>query len=160
MVLFYFPSAWESQQNFFVLYPSWFVLPQLPGWALLYQIRPSSISFLFSSDCCLPVCSTAEALNKDEPGWPQDKLQKGGEKLSEAGQSALRLLMQVSSKEGLHWSYCLCLKSDMLLVTRRKWSLFQVLFVLCCRVLGMRIVLSRCLFFSLAAKRVHSSPNT
>lgn len=85
----------------FALYLPRFVLAQLPSQAGLYQIRPS-VSFLFASACYLTISSTAEAQSKDKPGWLQDQLQKGKGKLSEAGQDALRLLPEVSSKEELH----------------------------------------------------------
>lgn len=68
---------------------------------MLYQIRPGA-SFLFSFAWCLTVSSAAEAEGKDKPGWLQDQLQKGEEKLAEVGQDALKLLTEVSSKEGLH----------------------------------------------------------
>lgn len=71
------------------------------SWAVLYQIR-CSVSSLFSSAWCLTVSSTAEAESKGKPGWLQDQLQKGKEKLAEVGQDALKLLTEVSSKEGLH----------------------------------------------------------
>lgn len=107
-------SLGGAAEFLFALYPPWFVLLQMPNWAVLYQIRPS-VSSLFSSAWCLTVSSTAEAESKDKPGWLQDQLQKGKEKLAEVGQDALKLLTEVSSKEGLHWSYRLCLKSDTLL---------------------------------------------
>lgn len=44
------------------------------------------------------------------------------------------------------------------LINGREISLFKVLFALCWRPLGMRIVFSRYLFLFLTAKRVHSVP--
>ncbi|TRZ25874.1 hypothetical protein HGM15179_001221 [Zosterops borbonicus] len=68
-------------------------LDKMPNWAVLHQIRPS-VSSLFSSAWCLTVSSTAEAKSKDKPGWLQDQLQKGKEKLAEVGQDALKLLTE------------------------------------------------------------------